>query len=370
MSFGTLQIEKMTTESGYSLGAGNASSFKNRFINGNMAIDQRNGGAAITGITSGAYYPVDRFAFYNQASGTWTAQQVTDAPAGFISSLKITVTSAASSGTASWTSFINHYIEGYNVADIGFGTANCKQTTLSFWVKSSIAGAFTYGLSNGVDAWLTNTFTISTANTWQQITIQVPTVSVGTWNTTNGRGLQFFIGTGSGSNYVVSPSNTWVNSAQGSQYIASGAVSLGTTLNATFQMTGVQLEVGTVATSFDFRSYGTEFALCQRYFETSYASGTAVGTATDVGACMWLSNRNPGTPHTQLRYIVTKRATPTTTIYSSNNGASANIYNIDGGANIGALFNRDGPTGGTLYSGTSVNLGLFLQYHYTASAEL
>lgn len=247
--------------------------FKNRIINGAMVIDQRNGGAAITGITNGAYYPVDRFSFYNQVSGTWTAQQVTDAPAGFISSLKITVTSAASSGTASWTSFINQYIEGYNVADIGFGTANCKQTTLSFWVKSSIAGAFTYGLSNGVDAWLTNTFTINSANTWQQIIIQVPTVSVGAWNTTNGRGLQFFIGTGSGSNYVVTPSNTWVNSAQGSQYIASGAVALGTTLGATFQMTGVQLEVGTVATSFDFRSISTELALCQRYYAKINSSG-------------------------------------------------------------------------------------------------
>jgi len=132
----------------------------------------------------------------------------------------------------------------------------------------------------------------------------------------------------------------------------------------------VMVEEGTVATPFEHRPYGTELVLCQRYFETSYNIGTAIGTATDVGSCMFISNRNPGLPHTQVRYAVTKRTTPTFTAYNPNDGTSGEMRDLDASADYSVQFTRNGYTGGTLWTYTSVGLGNLLQFHYTASAEI
>jgi hypothetical protein len=252
----------------------NTFGFKNRLINGAMVIDQRNAGASVA-FSSGAAYGADRFQAYNQTTGAYTIQQVSDAPAGFKYSDKITTTTAGSTGTAGWTSFVQHKIEGFNIADLGAGTASAQTITLSFWVKSSLTGAMPVVLGNDADRTYATTYTINAANTWEQKTVTLTLSTSGTWNSTNGRGLLITWGLGSGSTFTTSATSSWQNID--GYYFTSGAVAVGATLNATWQITGVQLEVGSTATSFDYRPYTTELQLCQRYC-VNYRSADANGS--------------------------------------------------------------------------------------------
>jgi hypothetical protein len=247
--------------------------FKNRIINGAMQIDQRNNGASVTA-TNSTKYVTDRFACFAGApsgAGVFTAQQVTDAPSGFIKSLKATVTTADTTASADSQYFIAQYIEGLNVADLGFGTASSSAVTLSFWVKSSLTGTFAGGINNG-DATRSYvfTYTINSANTWEQKTITIAGDTTGTWLTDNGIGLRVNFSLGSGSTFQNTP-DSWIGAYD---YATSGATRTIGTLNATWQVTGVQLEKGSTATSFDYRPYGTELALCQRYYYRVNGNGT------------------------------------------------------------------------------------------------
>jgi hypothetical protein len=236
--------------------------FKNKIINGAMVIDQRNAGAAVTVNAANSFYGVDRWFGYGQsADGVFTLQRITDAPSGFTNSMRATVTTADASIGASQLYLVQHRIEGFNVADFGFGTAVAVPVTLSFWVKSSVTGTFSGSLGNTVDLSYAFSYTISSANTWTQISVTVPGPTTGTWNTGNGIGLSvtFSLGVGSAQKSVA---NTWANYP----YATTGSVDLISTPNATWQVTGVQLEKGSTATSFDYRPYGTELALCQRYY--------------------------------------------------------------------------------------------------------
>jgi hypothetical protein len=238
--------------------------FKNRIINGAMVIDQRNAGASVTLSNSAWTFPVDRFSAFEDTSGTMTAQQVSDAPAGFTNSIKFTTTVADSSLSASERVMARQTIEGFNTADLMFGTANAKTVTLSFWVKSSLTGTFGGSLRNAdSNRSYPYTYTISSANTWEYKTITIAGDTTGTWGTTNGSGIILFFGLGVGSDNS-GTAGAW---ASADLYSATGATSVIGTLNATWQVTGVQLEVGSTATSFDYRPYGTELALCQRYYE-------------------------------------------------------------------------------------------------------
>jgi hypothetical protein len=282
MSYGTVQAEKMTTESGYSLGAGNASSFKNRIINGGMVIDQRNAGASGTvGPSTSTDYRVDRF-FFQRFGGTatFTGSQSTTAPAGFTNSLSATVAIAAAPAAGD-TTFIRQLIEGFNVADLGFGAAGAQSVTVSFWVNSSITGTYGGSVTNGAfDRSYVFTYSINSANTWEQKTITVPGDTTGTWLKNSSAGMRLNLDLGSGSN-MNGTANTWTSSTT---MRTSGCVNWIANAGATFYLTGVQLEVGTVATSFDFRDIGTELDLCSRYFQKSYQQDTVGGTATFTGA--------------------------------------------------------------------------------------
>jgi hypothetical protein len=264
MSYGTVQAEKMTTESGYSLGAGNASSFKNRIINGGMVIDQRNAGASVNSVADGSF-AVDRFASFSSGGGIYTTQRSTDVPTGqgFVNSIVSTVTTTDSpTGTDYY--LIQQGIEGLNTADLMWGTANAKSITFSFWVKSSITGTYTVAVRNsGFNRSYRATYTVNSANTWEYKTITVPGDTTGTWLTTNGVGIRIGFTLGAGSDYI-DTGNVW---SAIEDFAATGQVQWVATSGATFFVTGVQLEVGTVATSFDFRSYVTELALCQRYYQ-------------------------------------------------------------------------------------------------------
>jgi len=236
--------------------------FVNRIINGDMRIDQRNAGASVT-LTSGGIYTVDRFIGFEDTDGAMTAQQDSSAPAGFVNSVKLTTTTADASLGATQFAIYRQSIEGTNVADLAWGTASAKTVTLSFWVRSSLTGTFGGALFNSAfNRSYPFTYTISVADTWEYKTITVAGDTTGTWLTTNGIGINVGFGLGSGSTY----SGTAGNWGAAGYITATGAVSVIGTLNATWQVTGVQFEVGSVATPFERRPFGAELALCYRYY--------------------------------------------------------------------------------------------------------
>ena len=265
-------------------GLGMGMGFRNRIINGAMVIDQRNAGAAVT---TNTYCP-DRWRVEQTTDGTFSAQQVSDAPTGFVKSLKWTTTTADSSLAATQYATVRQGIEGYNTADLMWGTANAKAIIISFWVKSSLTG--TFGGVAGNSAFNRSypfTYSISSANTWEQKTVTISGDTSGTWETTNSAGIQLYFGLGVGSTYS-GTAGAWTGSGLIS---ATGAVNVMGTLNATWYITGVQLEKGSTATSFDYRPYGTELALCQRYLPACISSSAfeamsvCNNTSTTVSLC-------------------------------------------------------------------------------------
>lgn len=284
--------------------------FVNRIINGAMVIDQRNAGASVTAVNG--TYTLDRWRTETSGGGVYTVQQSTTAPAGFNNSLLITVTTADSSIAAGDYYDFEQFVEGFNTADLAWGTANASPVTLSFWVRSSVTGTFGGSLMNsaGNRAYVF-TYTINTANTWEQKSVTVAGDTSGTWLTTNGRGIGLFFDLGNGSTYQAS-AGSW-----GSSYAVGTAssVKLISTLGATFYITGVQLEAGSVASPFERRDYGRELMMCQRYFEKLPTGGYgAVGVRTTdwYGYIQWQTE---------------KRSAPTVTLNSTLNivGSSGDI---------------------------------------------
>jgi hypothetical protein len=284
--------------------------FKNRLINGAMVLDQRNAGASGTS----AGYTVDRWAYQaSQASkGTWqqNAGSVTP-PAGFINYLGFTSSSAYSVLSADYF-LIDQYIEGLNCADLGWGTASAQTVTLSFWVRSSLTGTFGGTLNNSAsNRTYPFSYTISAANTWEQKTVTIAGDTSGTWLTTNGTGIKVRFSLGAGSTYS-GTAGSW----SGSTFLsATGATSVVGTNGATFYLTGVQLEKGSTATSFDYRPYGTELALCQRYFQY------AIDARQNISASISASCFTASLAIAIHRLIVPMRAAPTLSSTTATNFA-------------------------------------------------
>jgi hypothetical protein len=258
--------------------------FRNRVINGDMRIDQRNEGAAVT---ANADFAVDRFSVGNSTDGAFSAQRDSTAPVGFINSVKVTATTADATLAGTQNLNFRQPIEGTNISDLGWGTANAKTVTLSFWVRSSLTGTFGGALRNSADRSYPFTYTISVANTFEQKSVTIAGDTSGTWLTTNGVGIFLFFGLGAGPDRS-GTAGAWANATYVS---ATGAVSVIGTLNATWYITGVQLEVGNAATEFERRPFGQELELCFRYFRR-YASdasnhcllpGYALANATTGG---------------------------------------------------------------------------------------
>lgn len=240
-----------------------SSSFKrNRIINGNMLIDQRNAGASVNVVGTSAY-AVDRFwATFSITTGT-TAQQSTAAPSGFTNSLKITVGTGGTvvAGTICRTL---QAIEGLNLYDLGWGSANAQTVTLSFWVQSSVTGTFAGGVYNGAsNRTYVFTYAINSANTWEYKTVTIAGDTSGTWAKDNSVGMYVNWDLGTGSTYQA-VAGSW---GAGAAWSTSTSVKLASTTGATFYITGVQLEVGTAATPYEMQIYSDQLAQCQRYFQ-------------------------------------------------------------------------------------------------------
>jgi hypothetical protein len=275
MAFGSISVDKITDSEG-SVFSPSSALFRNRIINGDMRIDQRNAGASVT-LTAGGIYTVDRWQGVEDTDGAMTAQQDTSTPAGFVNSVKCTTTTADGTLTTTQNVQFRQAIEGLNVADLAWGTANAKTVTLSFWVRSSLTGTFGGSLRNSaVNRSYPFTYNISVADTWEQKSVTIAGDTSGTWLTTNGIGVTLTFSLGAGPDRV-GTAGAWA----GANYTgATGETSVVGTLNATWYITGVQLEVGSVATPFERRPYGTELALCQRYYYRSYPTATYSWSAT------------------------------------------------------------------------------------------
>jgi hypothetical protein len=335
MAYGTVNTDIVSDSSGGRL-APISSVFRNRIINGAMVIDQRNAGASVT--PSADTYTLDRFGIGISAASKITAQQNAGSvtpPTGFSNYLGIT-TIAAYSVAAGDVFNIAQGIEGFNTADLNWGTANASTVTLSFWVRSSLTGTFGGALRNSAgNRSYPFTYTISSANTWEYETITIAGDTSGTWvGATNGVGIRLSLGLGVGSTYS-GTAGAW---AGANYYSATGATSVVGTNGATFYLTGVQLEKGSTATSFDYRPYSAELAMCQRYYE-----------AVTSSAGYWYSIRNDGASRLVLPWLVQKRTAPTATLSGNVNSGSfttlatvlsTSVWNADCGAGSNCSFSQ------------------------------
>ena len=290
---GSVTAAKMAN-SGYEFG------MRNRIINGAMMIDQRNAGASYSLVTGG--YINDRFYTNINPGSGHTGQRVPTVPNGNLTnSLKLTVGTGATA-TAVQQARLVHSIEGYNIADLGWGTASAQAITLSFWVRSSVTGTYAVGFANDANNYsYVATYTINQADTWEYKTITVVGPTSGTWLTDNNRGIKIAWGLGAGSNYQTT-AGTWASG--GDYYSVSGAANWIGTSGATFYITGVQLEKGSVATPFEFRPYGQELALCQRYlpaFNSTAAGQDVAWGYMPISTLGWLF----------MNFTVTARVPPT-----------------------------------------------------------
>jgi hypothetical protein len=339
--------------------------FKNRIINGAMVIDQRNNGASVT--PTGGQYALDRWTFQISAASKLTAQQNAGSvtpPAGFTNYLGIVSSSAYSVAAGDYFS-VRQIIEGYNIADLAWGSANAKTVTLSFWVRSSLTGTFGGVFTNSnYSRSYPFTYTISSANTWEQKSVTVTGDTSGTWQTTTSAGINVEFGLGVGSTYS-GAAGAWAGAAYDS---ATGATSVVGTNGATFYITGVQLEVGSTATSFEYRDYGNELNLCLRYYhfiggDTAYQS---------VNNVVWYTS---GDAVGAFRHPVPMRTTPT--IAKSGSWAT-----LGGGGSVGQTVSADqnGPkttqlgfssgSGGSSGQASVLRVSDDLNFRLTFSAEL
>ncbi len=352
--------------------------FKNRLINGAMMIDQRNAGASVaTTAVAATTYTIDRWAYVVTQASRFTLQQNAGSvtpPTGFVNYLGIT-SSSAYSVLSTDTFLIAQNIEGLNVADLGWGTANASTVTLSFWVRSSLTGTFGGAIVNNAgNRSYAFSYIISAANTWEQKSVTIAGDTTGTWLTTNGVGLRIRFGLGSGSTYTGS-AGSWGSS---DLVQPTGSVSVVGTNGATFYITGVQLEKGSTATSFDYRPYGTELALCQRYYAKSFNAASVPSVANVTFNCAFNNGNTAVDAFTRASFAfpVTMRSAPTVVTYS---GASTNQVRYL--RNTGATV--DGSTGGISpinettfvvngsYAGAGSNSDIrSVYFDYTASAEL
>ena len=346
---------------------------RNLIINGAMRINQRN--SASTTSDSATYY-LDRWSTQSAAldQASIGVSQVTDAPDGFSHSMKFTVNTPETAIAADEYASIYQKMEGQDLQQLKYGISGATDVTMSFWVKSSITGTFSYTVYRSESAQnriVNKTYTINSADTWERKTITIAgDTSNAITDDTSARWWNVWH-LGAGSDWTSVTSSTWANYSNTNWAGGQATNAVLTTNGATWAITGVQLEVGDVATEFEHRSFGDELARCQRYYQKSYEYGTAVGTATSTGAVMHsLSGSQTYASPGSVKFPVQMRTTPTMTIYGTTGTAgkiTADSTDANGTAfghsETGSMFTRSNDTAGT-------GANVFIRCHYTAVAEL
>lgn len=331
---------------------------RNLIINGDMQVAQRS--TSVSSITSTGHYTTDRWRLGPSNMGTWTMSQENDAPtgSGFRKSTKILCTTADASPAANDHIVFVTSLEGQNVQQFLKGTSSAKQFSLSFWVKANVTGTYIANIyDNDNTRWCSASYTVSASATWEKKTITLPADTTGAFDNDNAGSLvlHMFLGAGTGLSGGTL-GTTWRSADFINSDIAAGQVNLAASTNNYWQITGVQLEVGSVATEFEFLPAQVELALCQRYYEViNYAAIKAAAAATTD---IWGS----------VYFKVTKRATPTVTIPASTN----QIYNTSGALTTPAYawqVNTPSVDSFTIYAGSSSISG-YVAGTATAAIEL
>ena len=335
---------------------------KNRIINGNMMIDQRNAGASVT--PGEGIYTLDRWEAKQTTASKFSVQQSTSSPpVGFTNYARCTSLSAFSVGSSDQFG-LRQIIEGSNHYDLNWGTSDAKTITISFWVRSSLTGTFGCALYNYAgNRSYPFTYAISSANTWEKKTVTVAGDTSGTWPATSTAGIVLFFSLGSGSG-VSGTAGAWSGSFLAS---VTGATSVVATSGATFDFTGVQLEAGSVATEFEHTQYTTQLQLCQRYY---FRTGATAGYAT---LAMGYLNTNT-VCNIVFQFPVAMRASPSGSFtgcriryqggngtISATTGVSANTTSCEFKLNTSSI-----PTGYPVALQTNANAS----HHVAFSAEL
>jgi len=339
---------------------------KNRIINGAMVVNQRALGTTTINSGSAWVYTLDRWSAIGETSlGVYTLQQSSTAPNGFINSLLATVTTASTPSSGNLY-VIRQVIEGLNCTDLGWGTANAQTVTLSFWVRSSLTGTFGGVLKNSAEnRSYPFTYTINSANTFEQKSITIVGDTSGTWLTTNGAGINLLFSLGAGSS-VAGTSGAWAGS---NFYGATGQTNVIATNGATFYITGVQLEVGSTATSFDYRPYGTELALCQRYYQIPSKLASSdnyflFGTGYTI---------NSTSAYMYVKFTQTMRTNPTMTYSAANTFAvhtgSSSVVSCTAMGTERTTSDTAWVTA-TVASGLTTGYGVFLIGNNSSSAKI
>jgi len=299
--------------------------------NGSFIISQKNEDTEVTLGSSGGRW-IDMIQTFLHNSATFKAQRVSDAPTGFQYSAKHTVSSADGSIAGTDEAMFIHRLEGFDTAKFAYGTSSAKQITVSFYVKSSLTGDFSFAAQTGSRNYV-NEYTINSADTWERKSFTLPVLTDGTHNTTTGAGLNLVWDLGSGDNYATSTLGSWITAAN--LYRSTGSVRLSTNVNATWQITGIQVEEGTVMTDFEHFPIGDELALCQRYFyQITKIGSTSDVTNKPIGVGMYYTASDY---RCLIDFPVEMRVQPT---FSSND--NSNSFYIHYNANADFIDRLDG----------------------------
>lgn len=347
----------------------------NRIINGGFVIDQVNEGAAYTVATNNTYtYTAEQWqvACLSSTAAGVTAQRVTDAPAGFTHSLKLTVGTGASSVGGTDYLVMWQPIEAQNISDLNLGTVNAGSVSLSFWVKASVAGTYAVTLQNaaGLRACV-NKFTVAASGTWQFVTIpNIPCDQGGTWTSGNSNCMNVYFVAAVGSSYQTGT----LNAFQGGAYYGSNTQnnSVLTTSGASFQVAGVMLNSGVFALPFAKRSIQQELQLCQRYYEKTFNSGTAVAQNVGAGAgdiYILSVNTSAATNYHWWQFKVNKRTSPTIVTYNIS-ASNANWRDTTAGSDktVALLGSSESMMG--IYVNATTSVTDNLRIHATANARM
>jgi hypothetical protein len=363
-----------------SIRADNLGMFRNRIINGDMRLDQRFAGAS-TVITTVGVYTADRWRVSEGATTAALTVQRVRAPAnpyGHVYALSAIATTAQATMNNQDYVTLEQRIEGYNIADFGWGGAYAQPVTVSFAAYSTQAGQYSLSLRNATNtASYVASFTVPVANQWVQVQQTIPGETSGTWEVENGLGLSVVITLAAGSNWVTSDVGRWQESSRapsGFGYIAAtGGANFMGTVNNQFYLTGVQVEKGTIMTVFEARPLGVELQLCQRYYEKSYNLNVIPGTNTDSGIVYWISTSdNYNHMLYAIKYSVCKRTLATVDTYALNGEYNLINWSRSGANGTGSknnFINGDFGTAVFVNIGASWTPG-YAQFHWTAQAEL
>lgn len=352
-----------------------APAFRNLVINGAMQVAQRGTSTAgISAVTSNGYYTADRFELYTDTAGTWTQSVVAEAPTGqgFNKSLKMLCTTANTSLSAGSLCQIRTKFEGQDLQRIKKGTSSAMPLTVSFWVRANVTGTYVVGMYDYTNIRLVAAqYTISASGVWEKKTVTFPADTTGVLNNDNALSLQLHFRLAAGSTFSSGTLQTsWGTDVPANSSV--GQTNLASAINNYWQITGVQLEAGSVATPFEFESFETTLRKCFRYYQKSYETGTTPGTSTATGMYyFYIGATTSNNIGSALRYPVEMRTAPSTITFYDDLG-NINKIGLYDGSTVNRTTNANiygSSSKGALVYGTGTNMKECFG-HWTASAEL